>query len=133
MGKCAEDNEIAPYKKKSKSSRKSKSSKRADHKHDYEKVVLESWLGFNWGSRCRICGRIDTAPFNYSMSNRRDFLKPETLDKPGHSARDYLSAEEIKKKFPGVRVFECDGAVRHGWKTYKEAEDDDRKSGKENV
>ena len=115
--------EIAPHKKKSRTASKSNSSKRSDHKHDYEKVILESWFGFEWGKRCTICGRIDSGPFNFSTSSRFDFMKPETTKKPGISFRDYLTIAEIKEKFPGVPIYKYDKSVRHGWRTYKEVEE----------
>ena len=112
--------EVAPYKKKSKTASNSNSSKRADHKHDYEKVVLKSIFGWRWGRRCKVCGRIDSAPYNFSTNGRDDFLKPEAIGRPGVSIRSFLNAEEIKEKYPGIRIFEYDETTQHGWMTYKE-------------
>ena len=114
--------EVAPHRKKSKTASKSNSSKRADHKHDYEKVVLQTWFGWEWGKRCKICGRIDSFPFNYLRSTRDDFLRPEVIERGSMTLRDFLSIEEIRKKFPDARIFIMDESVPHSWCNYKEVE-----------
>ena len=50
MSKAIIQLESAPHKKKSKTASKSNSSKRSDHKHDYEKVILKSFFGQIRGS-----------------------------------------------------------------------------------
>lgn len=41
------------HRKKSKTASISNSSKRADHKHQYERVIVKSFLGYRWGRKCR--------------------------------------------------------------------------------
>ena len=112
--------EVAPHKKKSKTADKSSSAKRSDHKHDYEKVILESFFGFKWGYRCRICGRIDSKPTKFSMSGRDSFLKPEAVNKAGVKYRDWLTIPEMRSKFPFTRIFVYDKDVGNGYIAYKE-------------
>ena len=121
-GNDFQNDEIVAYKKKSKTSSKSNSSKRSDHKHDYQKVVIESFVGYKWGLRCKICGRIDSKPMSYSSSGKDDFRKPESIEGRWLSVDSWLSIPEIRKKFPGTPIYVFDKMVPHGWVEYKEAE-----------
>ena len=67
------------HRKKSKTASISNSSKRADHKHQYERVIVKSFLGYRWGRKCSVCGRFDDR-LKYALSaNSRDFMKAEEL------------------------------------------------------
>lgn len=68
--------EIPAYRKKSKTASISNSQRRSDHKHKYEKIILKSIIGYQWGKKCGICGRIDDRPC-ISLQQRREFMKPE--------------------------------------------------------
>jgi hypothetical protein len=105
--------DISPHKKKSETATKSKSSKRADHKHQYERVIIKWIFGYKWGQRCKVCGRVDDGN-SFSRSHREDFLKPEAIGKPGISNRDYLSLTELHTKYPNVDIYEIGDRVLHG-------------------
>ena len=95
------------HRKKSKTASISNSSKRADHKHQYERVIVKSFLGYRWGRK-------------YALSaNSRDFMKAEAIGKPGICYSDYLSIAEIRSKYPDVPIFE----LGEGYQ-YKEIEND---------
>jgi len=69
---------------------KSKSNRRSNHKHLYEKVIL-SYLPRNtniWYNRCSICGRLD-------------FLAQETFK--GNINK--LSIKELRAAYPETRIF----------------------------
>lgn len=67
------------HRKKSKTASISNSSKRADHKHQYERVIVKSFLGYRWGRKCSVCGRFDDR-LKYALSaNSRDFMKAEAI------------------------------------------------------
>lgn len=122
-GNDFKNDEIVAHKKKSKTSSKSNSSKRSDHKHDYEKIVVESFFGYKWGCRCKICGRIDSKPMKFSNVGKDDFLKPdEPLNGRFLNVNSWLSIQEIRKKFPDTPIYVFDKMVPHGWVEYKEAE-----------
>ena len=104
------------HRKKSKTASISNSSKRADHKHQYERVIVKSFLGYRWGRKCSVCGRFDDR-LKYALSaNSRDFMKAEAIGKPGICYSDYLSIAEIRSKYPDVPIFELG--------EYKEIEND---------
>lgn len=107
------------HRKKSKTASISNSSKRADHKHQYERVIVKSFLGYRWGRKCSVCGRFDDR-LKYALSaNSRDFMKAEAIGKPGICYSDYLSIAEIRSKYPDVPIFE----LGEGYQ-YKEIEND---------
>lgn len=59
--------EIPKHRKKSKTAKTSRSKKRSDHKHQYQKVILHCGSdSFMWGRQCEICGRVDSS---YKASN----------------------------------------------------------------
>lgn len=103
----------SPYKKKSHTASISKSNRRADHKHQYEPVIIKWLFGFRWGRICSTCGRVDDGG-TLSTARRQDFLKPEAKQRPGISNRDFLSIHEVRLKFPGVDIFEIGKRVQHG-------------------
>jgi len=117
------DDEFIRYRKKSKTSSKSSSNKRADHKHKYEKIILQWIFGYKWSKRCSVCGRIDSVYGSFSTMHHEDFLKPEALKKPGISNRDFLSVAEIRAKFPGVDIYKIDTRVEHGGWQYIKLDD----------
>lgn len=99
------ENDIPKYKKKT-TSTKSDSNKRSDHKHRYKTVIIRSTgVGYYFSRMCPKCGRV--AKGNHSRAV--ELLKPEEVHKPGVSFdfRDYLSIEEIRKKFPGIDIYEA--------------------------
>ena len=107
------------HRKKSKTASISNSSKRADHKHQYERVIVKSFLGYRWGRKCSVCGRFDDR-LKYALSaNSRDFMKAEAIGKPGICYSDYLSIAEIRSKYPDVPIFE----LGEGYQ-YKEIENE---------
>ena len=90
---------------KKKKSQKSKAKMRSDHKHEYEKIIINSMFGWKWGKRCVICGRIDEG-HAFSSRDKEDFLKPDlTKSNNRISFRDYLSIQEIEEKFPHIPIF----------------------------
>ena len=77
----------------------SQAKNRSDHKHDYEKIIVESFLsGWNWGKVCKICGRVEQNNYN-SCS---DFLKSK---KENEFVRTFLTADEVHEKYPQYRIF----------------------------
>ena len=115
-----ENNEIPKYKKKKNNSSLSK--KRSDHKHDYEKVIIENFLGnYVWEYRSKICGRFKSENF----TNREKGLLKETFDgKMNRVVYRSLSIPEIHIKYPDVRVFvtekTADGKIDFGILIYIE-------------
>lgn len=91
-----------PMKHKKKKNQVSKSSKRSDHKHQYEKILIKSffWL---WGERCTVCGRINTK----TTFSKSDFATQNGTDDDKRYYRE-LSLDEIKKKFVGVPIYSLD-------------------------
>lgn len=106
--------EIAKYRKKK--PQNSKSSRRSDHKHVYEKCIQIGYNRFRpelvayicWSRHCSICGRQD----NVGLSFREEdevFVKPEYRGRHLWSAPDmYRPVEEILSEFPYVPVYETD-------------------------
>lgn len=98
--------EIPRYRKKK--TQTSKSSKRADHKHEYEKTITAvqgrkavGFVSWNWSTHCKICGR----PGDFIINND-DFRKPEYKGRRlFHAAKMFLSPHEILKKYPEFPVY----------------------------
>lgn len=88
---------------KKKKSQASKSSKRADHKHQYEKIILQAFFT-RWAERCSVCGRIKT---NKGLFGLSDFA---VQDGTANDKKYYkeLSLDEIKKKFVGIPIYKFD-------------------------
>lgn len=115
------------HRRKSRTASKSNSGKRADHKHQYEKIILKWIFGFRWSRRCSVCGRIDDSLGGFSASLYQDFLKPEAKNSRGISSRDYLNIPEIRAKFPGVDIYKIDDRVLHGgWKYILVKDEEDK-------
>ena len=95
------------HRKKSQTASRSNSEKRSDHKHDYEKIVFDGFLGYRWGKRCRICGRISDCYSHFSAMNRQDFLKDGDRQ-AGITYRAVLTPEEIRAKYPGIKIYKKD-------------------------
>ena len=102
--------EIPKHRKKSDSADKSVSAKRADHRHDYEKVIIqEDTAGstdplkrYYWGKRCRICGRVvDRGQFK---SASREGLVKKTVRIAGSRIDVYFTADELHEKYPDTPI-----------------------------
>lgn len=100
--------EIPKYRKRKQ--QKSKSSKRSDHKHVYEKSILihlscfgdHAITGFYWTTHCSVCGRIGDLSINDDDFRRLEYVgRGRTW-----SAKMYLPKEEILAKFPNVPVYQ---------------------------
>lgn len=115
MDKLTND-EAVRYRKKSQTSSRSNSSKRSDHKHQYEKIIVRWIFGFQWSNRCKICGRIDGN--GKALYGYRDFLKPEFKEAHAFSNARFMSVPEIRKKYPGIQIYEIepDSIQRGDWK-----------------
>ena len=97
--------EIAKHRKKSKSSDKSQSSKRSDHKHQYEKVICLHSNWATWNNRCKICGRMGgTIGFLEKGPMQEELYKP--VDGKWFN-RKPLNVEELREKFPGVEIYKA--------------------------
>lgn len=93
-----EDN--TPYKKKK--DQKSKSIKRSDHKHQYEKIIMRSIVGWQWIERCTQCGRLK---YNKRFIDK-EFIKPEYQSKPYISDKSYWTYAEMVKLFPDIEIID---------------------------
>lgn len=100
------ESDVPKYKKKK--SQESKSEKRSDHKHAYEKSILlyidsdgiVNWA--NWSQHCSICGRLKSI----DHWNVDEFRKTEFQGRSrGFFLNDYLSLDDIFKKFPNVPIY----------------------------
>lgn len=102
--------EIGKYRKRK--NQKSKSEKRSDHKHEYEKSIEMSVNicdgaidGFYWSTHCRICGRLGKT----DCINDDDFRKPEWKGKSRWWSRDmYISFDEVVEKYPDIPIYRRD-------------------------
>lgn len=106
--------EIAKYRKKK--PQNSKSSRRSDHKHVYEKCIQIGYNRFRpelisyirWSMHCSVCGREDYVGSVY-WEDDEVFIKPEYRGRHLWSAPDmYRPVEEILSEFPDVPVYETD-------------------------
>ncbi len=79
----------------------SKTQKRANHKHQYQKIIVQTIVGWDWGQCCTICGRIS---YKFALSSS-DFMRPERTRRPCVSRADFYDLEELLTKFPGVPVY----------------------------
>lgn len=87
-----------PHKKKK--DQKSKSNKRSNHKHQYEKIIIKGFIGWQWAERCTICHRIKC---NYHTSDR-EFIKPDCRQLPYVSRQTYYSYEEMLELYPDIEI-----------------------------
>lgn len=93
------DNETPKHRKKK--DQKSKSSHRSDHKHDYERIIVESLFShYIWKDRCRICGRTKSLSYDKSIEGLR---KPRNT--PYISSENQYKLEEIREMYPNARIF----------------------------
>lgn len=91
--------EIPKYKKRKNNS--SKSSKRSDHKHDYQPVIMKGFIvGWIWADKCRICGRVKAKHF----SARKELMKPEFRSRPYYCSDFFYSYEELKELYPDAEI-----------------------------
>lgn len=103
------DDQIPRHRKKKYS--KSNSSKRSDHKHDYEKVIVKTWYDISWGDRCRICGRMSGRPA-YCSTDYSLYTKCSSTDDRRHTSRllgrtyRALSLSELQVKYPNTKIYE---------------------------
>lgn len=109
-----ESDEMKYRKKKSRSSR---SSRRSDHKHDYQKVIIQGICGWTWGKRCSICGRMDNT---YRPFSNKEFLKPEYKDHPSVSTKCYMTVQELRDKYVGIPIYRMTDQIIHGGFEYEE-------------
>ena len=97
------DNDVPKYRKKKSNS--SRSEKRADHKHDYQRVIVGNRLGsgaWHWSKRCSVCGR-----FGLDKTMTNEFLKPNTFDNVWRLFA-YLSLDEVRQKYPDTPIYKFD-------------------------
>lgn len=91
----------APHRKKKPQT--SKASHRSNHKHQYERIIIESFVGWNWGKRCTICGRISSS--GWPVLHNGDFLKPKYANARGVASYMFLNIKELKEKHKGVPIY----------------------------
>lgn len=101
------DYEIPKHRKKSQSASRSVSARRADHRHDYEKVIIQEnsadplkscW----WARRCRICGRVEDRG-RFKAGARAGLVK-KTVRVCDSRIDVYFTAAELREKYPGVPI-----------------------------
>lgn len=95
-----QNSEIFKYKKRK--PQNSKVSKRSDHKHQYEDVIVNLGFAFALKQRCKICGRLNkdkylTKKYTKILSTGKTFVANSPLD-----------IEEIKKIYPNIPIIEED-------------------------
>lgn len=92
------DNDAMRHKKKK--DQKSKSNKRSTHKHQYEKVIIESFFGWCWGLQCTQCGRLK---YN-ALTHTDEFTRPEYIGGHWISKQCFYTYEELKEKYPNTKI-----------------------------
>ena len=91
----------------------SKISKRSNHRHDYEAVIIEEEIDsvkYRWGRRCRLCGRVDDAGM-FKIATFEDFVKDRvevSLGSATYTFRIFYPLSAIKAKYPGIAVLKYD-------------------------
>ena len=84
----------------------SKSSKRSNHKHLYEKTITmhlckSGSTNFYWSTHCSICGR--SGEFNIDND---DFRKPEWKGRVRVWAQNMcISLDEVIKRYPDIPIY----------------------------
>lgn len=91
-----------PHKKKK--DQKSKSNKRSNHKHQYEKVIVKGFISWQWAEQCTICGRIK---YNCRILDK-EFIKPEFRQSAYISQRICYSQEELTQLYPNIKIINAD-------------------------
>ena len=104
-------NDFADVPHRKKKQQTSKSSHRSDHKHEYEKIILESFVGWCWGKRCVVCGRVDG---KMHLFYNKDFIKPECVGLRYLSKDMFYSVKELKEKYNGVPIYKMADRVPDG-------------------
>ena len=104
-----EDERLA-YKKKSKTSSKSNSGKRSDHKHNYEQIIIEHGNRrpeYYWAKRCKICGRVDDGD-RFKDISKKGLIKKKKIIKlqsgTSYSFEIFYSFIELKQLFPNTSI-----------------------------
>lgn len=91
-------NDIPKHKKKKNNS--SRSDKRSNHKHIYEKVITENFLGFfAWAERCSVCGKFKNQ-FSFDYEGLIEPSEDRAL-----MPRNAYTAQELRQKFPNTRIY----------------------------
>lgn len=101
--------EVAKYRKKK--PQNSKSSKRSNHKHQYEKsITMQTGIhgdlppSFYWSTHCSVCGRLG----DFSIDND-DFRKPEYRGRNLYWGKDmYLPKDVVFSMYPDIPVYARD-------------------------
>lgn len=110
------EEETSAHKKKSKTSSKSASTKRSDHKHDYEPIIIEYDKGrltnkYYWAKRCKICGRVDDNPGWFKPDGKKGLIKKKETVKlqsgDTFTFDIFYSFRELQKLFPGTAIMKC--------------------------
>ena len=102
--------EIPRHRKKSKTASKSVSVKRADHRHDYEKVIIQRSPSddpdplkqYYWGKRCRICGRVEDGSMLKASATKG--LVKKTVNVLDSRIDVFFTAEELREKYPDTPI-----------------------------
>lgn len=102
MSKYKENINDDTMKYKKKKNQSSKSSKHSKHKHEYEDILLKTFLyGFVWEERCKICGRLKSKSFD-KMEIGTTYT---TFDENNRKLIKHYTAEELHAKFPNTKIF----------------------------
>lgn len=105
------EQEVTPYKGKSKTSATSNSRKRSTHKHKYKKIILHYGSdSFAWGQQCELCGRVDS----YKPSNR----DPKAFKVTGdglYGEWSNICLTEIHQRYPEYTILTLKNAQLVEW------------------
>lgn len=88
-----------------KKDQQSKSSKRSDHKHQYEKCIAETMIGWSWAKACKICGRFKSGKLSFFNSDSSGLRYPEKENYAGYCKEDFYTLEELRQKYPYVKIY----------------------------
>ena len=104
---------------------KSKASKRSSHKHEYERCIVSGIIGWYWGEACKTCGRIRSGTSSSFSINCEGLRYPDKENKAGFCREDFYTPEELREKYPGVRIFAFKSMTPPYDFNYKEVKWDD--------
>ena len=98
------EEETPTHKKKSNAASTSSVEKRSDHKHDYERVIIQNSFqqdGYFWGKRCTICGRVDDSDEFKATATKGLVKKIEKVKLNGEvfNIKVFYSESDLKKCF----------------------------------